>query len=223
MALVLPELSDEFLERLSVCAMFHADSVTRLQWLTKPLRMQAKYPSGSGLAWIRVLIESEDGVHGHFHAEIWKEVYFQELVPYKTVEIAKLVEQVEKLLGQEADMGISADFCVELDRIAKRGIISTLLGVSTQTCGAELMLTGAKMVVDGDLFSSVNWEYDEEDEVVNAEISADTVRVIDERYLEDAVQLMNQGLACFVLETEESGVQDGVEDTVRPKKFKANA
>jgi hypothetical protein len=80
-------------------------------------------------------------------------------------------------------------------------MIEALLGVSTGSCGSDLLLRGARFAIHGDDgFTDVSWTLDESTDLVMATIYAERDDELDAEYIDRAVKFMQAGVRCFILE-----------------------
>ncbi|MCH8047681.1 MAG: hypothetical protein IID44_28640 [Planctomycetes bacterium] len=148
---------------------------------------------------MRLLIHKEgDGTHGHLHFDVARDDHFEEISVLNTVELETLLEYTEHFIGQEVQLSPSARFRIPIADIPKLGIVSTLLGVTTQACGAEMSLVGAALSISDETFDYVRWSRDGDN--VTAYLEADTETIVDDQYLTNIESLMIGGFDCFVLE-----------------------
>lgn len=202
MNISLPAFEDDFLNELMVCATFHTDSPSQLK-SDESVRLQSKYTISEGTAWLRILLDSEDGTHGHLHFDIGRDSVYDELQSLETVDVSEVHKLVERFTDQAVDMVLSAEYSIPLDQLPARGMIRTLFEVGTESCGAYLSVDGASMSIDDDLFTKIRWYYNEKKDCIEVTLVARKESVIDDKYLEDVVELMRNGVECFIFETSE--------------------
>jgi len=216
MNLLPPDFRDEMLQEATVCGYFHADASSRLDGLPTHTLLQSSYESG-GKVWIRLIIDKEDdGVHGHVHCDIGRDGVYEQHGEFQIVTLEQLAEVFARFNGQQVDLDVTAHFMIPRKALPRRGIVSSLLGVGTETCGARLQLDGASFTIASDCFTSLRWEADEDVEYVCAQLKAKMASIINESYLCSAVASMVDDIACFVLETEED-VQRHVDSMRQPE------
>lgn len=211
MELSLPDLGQLHIEELHLCGYFGGDDEFLSRWTTDGVNLQSRYPTKNGDISIRLVIEAEIGedAYGHIHFDISKTPDgFASLHEFDIVPIDDLFKQLEPLKGHEVFASIAADFVFSIGDLPRRGMIRTVLGVSTESCGSQLSLTGAEMAIDGDLFRQLKWKLSENDWLVETQLYADTETKIGRDYISDAAELMRQGVGRFVLETEEGLVKN---------------
>lgn len=210
MDLTLPDLFELGIEALHLCAYFDGDDEFLSRWTTDEVNLESSYPTKNGEIFIRLVVEAEIGEdgHGHIHFDIAKTSDdFADLDEFDVVPIDDLFKQLEPLKGREVFASIAADFVVAVSDLPHRGMIRTILGVSTESCGSQLSLSGAEMSIHGDLFQRLKWRCSDDDGIIEAQLYADTETEIGEDYISSAAKLMRQGVECFVLETEEGLVK----------------
>ncbi len=206
MDLSLPDLEQLGIEELHLCAYFGGDDAFLSRWMTDGVQLQSSYSTGNGDVGIRLVIEADgsgDDAYGHMHFDLKKTSEFTGVQKFDCVPISELVDHLEPLKGHEVFASIAADFVLPVDTLPSRGMIRTILGVSTESCGSQLSLTGAEMSIDGDLFQRLQWNFIEEGEFIDAKLYAETEADVGDDYIANAAQLMRQGVECFVLESEE--------------------
>jgi hypothetical protein len=207
MDLLLPDFKDERLRELVACAWVHCDGQSPVAF--DKIRMQSRYGSDSGFAWARLLLEPDDDEgHTHLHFNIGREKDYREVRDVQKVDAVELGKQIDRFSGRTANLALMAKYAVDLDDLSGRGLISGLRGISTESCGSQLVLDGASMsIVDNsDGFTRLRWDYSEdkdsgEADLVTVRLSAEIEGLIGPRYLLDAIDLMKMGFECFVLDT----------------------
>lgn len=211
MEISLPDLDELGIEELHLCAYFGGEDEFLSRWITDEVTLQSIYSTKNGDVCIRLVIQAELGedTHGHIHLDLAKSSDdFASLDAFDLVPIDDLFKQIEPLKGHKVFASIAAGFVFSVEDLPIRGMIRTMLGVSTQSCGSQLSLTGAEMSIDGDLFQRLKWKLSDDDELVEAQLYADTETALASDYISSAARLMRQGVECFVLETEEGLVKN---------------
>ncbi len=208
MSLEFPEFGDELLQRFSVCARFNVDSGSRLDGL--PERTLSKTAHGglgnSFSAWLAVDVDATNSyAHAHFDFERVsgpEKATTENFVLKSNDEIGALIAP---FFGQAATIELSGEYLVPFDALPEHGIIATLRGVGTESCGSSMLLDGASMAIDGDLFYKLKWNFDYESDSVCASLFATSESAISDKYLVELADLMRSGLNCFVFEDPDSG------------------
>ena len=203
MTLILPDFSDPWLTELSVCALFESAEPLATEQRLLQVRMEVDEDA----VWIRMCSESEDGIHGHLHVDVGRERVFSGHPRYDTVSVEDIQEVVATHFGQMVSLKPSAEFDVPRGLIPEQGMLNTLLGLSTETCGAQMTLDAAGMTISDSPFTRLRWDFDETDDTVHVDIYAATEVELSESYLLDAAEFMRDGIDCFVLESGEPNEQ----------------
>lgn len=204
MALAFPDFDDQLLEQFTACANFHADDASRLTGIGR-IGLQAQVNASGGPIWIRLVCEPDDeGVHGHVHFDIGREFIYEEVKSLTTVTPEELADAASRFFGQTMDVRFIATYSIMVEVLPRHGLISALLGIETESCGHCLALDGASMSIVGDLFTRLRWDLDEETDAVEVELTADTQTEYTTNYLPALIDVMRDGLECFVLETGEA-------------------
>jgi hypothetical protein len=200
MPLHLPDFRQEYLSGITACAWFHASKDYSSDF--RMVKAWSKYVAGDTNVVIGLIIDSDDGIHYHLHLEIDRESSGRKPPPVFTeLLIDDLKKQVEVFFGEDSDIYWDARFAIPRDTLPKHGMIQTLLGVNTESCGADLDLTGSKFAIRGDIFTEVEWDWDEGTDCIHAKIGATTETVIGDQYLTNAADFLGTGMECFVLES----------------------
>ncbi len=210
MDLTLPDLEQLGIEELHLCAFFGGEDEFLSRWKTDPVELQSSYKTDTGEVGIRLVIEAEgsgDDAHGHLHIDLNNTAEFTGLRELDRVQLRELIDQLANLKGHTVFASIAADFILGIDELPRHGMIRTILGVSTESCGSQLSLTGSEMSIDGDLFRRLTWTLIEDDDLIDAKLYANTETEIGDDYVNSAARLMRQGVECFVLESEERPVK----------------
>jgi hypothetical protein len=200
MDLLLPDMKDEHLQEMVVCAWVHCDGHPET---FEKVQVQSRYPTANGFGWARLLLEPDDDHgHAHLHFNICREDDCREVRSIPAVEASELGHLINRFSGRTANIALMGRYCADFGELSERGMICGLRGVSTESCGAQLVLDGASMsIVDHDFFTRLKWDYADDDDAVIVRLWAEIECSIEPRYLIDAVELMRNGLDCFVLET----------------------
>ncbi|MCH8216356.1 MAG: hypothetical protein IH892_06245, partial [Planctomycetes bacterium] len=170
-----------------------------------------------GAAWLRLLLDLEDGKPGHFHFDIGRDSVYGEQKSLEIVDINEVHKLVDRFAGLDVRIALSAEYSIPLNQLPERGMISTLLGVETESCGVNLSVDGASMSIEDDVFTRIRWFYNKNKKCIEANLEAQTESEIDDEYLEDAVELMRVGLECFIFETSEDLRYDTKTDETKAK------
>ena len=202
MTVCLPDFRDELLYELSACACACREDNKGVGWPEKgDTYLESGYSGHDHPAWIRLILDANDGEHCHFHVEVSREK-FDASSWFKSTSEGELVAAIEKLRGLTLDATLIAKYRVPMDSIPRRGIMRSLLGVSTQACGAEMFLSGATMDVESDLFRRITWQLSDTDrDQVNVKVEAQSASTVGDDYLTRFVEVMRDGLDCFVFES----------------------
>jgi hypothetical protein len=116
-------------------------------------------------------------------------------------EVDDLKERLAPLNGLDAFAFTAARYAVPLASLPRRGMINTLLGVSTGSCGYELELQGSKFALQGDpLYTEMQWSLDEESGCVSGDLEGETETEINDDFLLEITSVLQNGIECFVLE-----------------------
>jgi hypothetical protein len=208
--LELPDLH-EYLERATFCAnveLQKANVPKDSQYLESSFILtDGKYShdNPSSPTTIRLIFSGyedvEENVHYHFDFERTPGDVPES---FDKVDILKVIEVPSVIEGALAHVYLSADFAIPLDECPARGMIPTLLGVETKSCGYDMSLSGAEMAIDGgDVFTKLKWSLNDDTNCINAHIEGFTVTEISSKYLVNLANLMDDGLHCFILETQD--------------------
>lgn len=205
MNLAVPELQEFRLEQLSVCAFFDGDNDFLSIWEKDEVGVYLSRDTSYGEYVVRMVIQAETGEfsHGHLHFDIGRPESFDNYQSLEQVSQDQLNEHLAQLEEIDLDVHIGSESLLPRDELPQRGMIKTLLGVSTESCGSRLVMTGSTMEIEGDLFRLLRWNFREETGMIDAKLSAETETTLDDAYLIHAASLMREGVECFVLETEE--------------------
>jgi hypothetical protein len=201
MPLHLPDFRQEYLTGLTACAWIcpdrdHGDIASR------KIMVRSEYRAGNVDALITLQVDSGANQHIHVHVEIERKGSGREpVVHYDSLPVDELKAIIEGLLDEYAEVYWDGRFSVPRSVLPKFGMLESLLGVSTESCGAGLELQGSKFAIRGDTFTEMIWNWDEDTDCIRATISAETKGPIGEKYLVQAVDTLQDGMNCFVLET----------------------
>lgn len=152
--------------------------------------------------WIRLVVQAPGGSHLHLHVEISREEMDR---IFQVVDLRDLLGVIENFMGTQVYGSVTAKYSVPIERLPRRGILCSLLGISAEACGSEMILTGATMDIEGDPFNRLVWQVDDENEdKVSVTLEADAEFEVEEGYLVKLSQVMREGVDCFVYESQEN-------------------
>lgn len=221
MNLIFPDFSDVALVEFGVCAIFAADPPSRLDGLPKRSLLQTRYEVDGSSVWARVAVDV-NGDRGHVHFDFGRDGRYSQRDDFELKTAQEIGTFLRPFEGQVARVELNAEYAVDFESLPQHGIIATLCGVSTESCGSTMALDGASMAIDGDQFYRMRWTRDYEDDTVCAELFASSECEINERYLVDLAETMQDGLCCFVFENSETqsgtGNDSGSDDGTVQKK-----
>lgn len=206
MPLHLPDFRQEYLSGLTACCWLHGkrEHPGLLDLDFRSTRVCSEYKAGEVDAVISLCVDSQDGTHFHVHIEINRKDPEKSFPSYFTplpVDSLKLL--IEDFLGEDAEVYWDGKFAVPRKHLPKHGMLEALLGVTTESCGTDLELQGSKFAIRGEVFTDMEWSWDEETDCIDATISAETTGEVTEDYLVKAADILQGGMNCFVLESAE--------------------
>lgn len=209
----LPDFRDESLQSLSACAIFHAERSDLISLVADcGKEFESEFDSDGAKAWIRLVVEAFDDNHGHLHIDVGRRSVF-DFSDRDKGDLHGIQERISRFNGQEVDVCVTGQFEVNVDDLPKRGLVSSLRRISTESCGAELRLTGAEMeIVNDDEFTGVKWSPGPDADTLTVEIDARATAVVGDDYLLNLVRLMHTGLECFILEAQKDSGEHAIPD-----------
>ena len=208
MPVYLPDFRQEFLFGISFCTMVHVDDPGQLGEL--PLEAYAKYKARDGvdallIVRIECIDEDEDEcLHFHFHVDVDRVETSRRTGGLQQLGVDELKARMEPLFGESVSAFIDARYEVSRSLLPNRGMIQTLLGVSTKSHGTELELRGSRFALDGDTYTELDWGLDEDTGCIRGTISAETETDLGEDFLRQIADVLQEGVELFVLETRKS-------------------
>ncbi len=198
--------------------MVHVDDVDPMG---APWKAFARYQGAGGAAELVFVVqvdkwddedESEKGcAHFHFHVNIDRAEDAKATDGIDELPVDELKERLEPFMGCAFHAYIDAQYEVELDDIPPHGMIQTLMGVSTDSDGSEMELTGAKFAISSDIYSELTWTVDEVTGLVSGKISGELGAALDGNFLRQVFDAMESGVRRFVLETPDGGKTHGAD------------
>ena len=200
MLLSLPSLSENRLDSLFVCAAFEADDLLT-EWLRSEGEIHARVRYGDNCVCMLACEILDDGKF-HLHFDLATDKHFSKSESLKDYTAEELSNSLEKIAGRTICATIGAYFSVKRDAIPKWGMLSSLLDVTTESCGANLSLTGAKMAIEDPVFRRISWNLADDFETLCLSIEAVEESIVDDAYLSNAVAIATRGLDCFVFESD---------------------
>ncbi|HEY5316039.1 MAG TPA: hypothetical protein VIK18_26160 [Pirellulales bacterium] len=207
MPTILPEFSDSRLRRFAVCASIVDSTVISRYRDHEPVDMDAQNADGQ---WYHVRIgyraatkELPEDIH--LHIDGVRSFRPSKAAPTTTLE--KVVAFVDGFLGVDARLWVKGAYEIPKDALPREGIIQALTGIKTTAGGKGIVLSGARMTFEDRAapFSQLEWTIN--GDVADVTLVANSDAVISESYLCDAVSLLTDGIARFVVEGAE--VTDG--------------
>ena len=220
MSIHLPDFRQDFLYSISVCTLLHVDDASVLGEL--PFAAYAEYRiADDAEAIFAVDIEREErddaGKHFHLHINVCKKDSASLHGSPTQLDIDSLKAIFNPLQGQLLAAYIDGNFSIPRSDLPRHGMIATLLGLSTRSCGSEMEVRGATFAMYGDTFTDLNWKHNEKEDCVYGYLAGDIDIPLDDDLLTNINSLLHDGIYCFVLERNESDVHQHV-DSTRPKK-----
>lgn len=201
MPLHLPDFRQESIHGLTFCSLIHRDTEDH-NLGELPLHAFAKYDAGGIPAILFVILEKadDDDMHYHFHVNVDRQESARDTSRYVEMNVDDLKDRVEVLFGDNVAAYIDVRYLVPRSKLPRGGMIETLLGVSTHSCGSELELRGSRFAIDGDPFTEMDWRLDDESDCIRGTLAGETETIIGEDFLIQIIDLLDEGIECFVLE-----------------------
>jgi len=201
---ILPELHDDELVHVALCAMMDVSSLPELRkWFTSHRGERvAAFSNQAGMPrFVRRSIGFFDDKTAHFHLECAVGSMFPKL-PKETGTLDEALASAPAFAGHPFVQSTMGRFQVAQSKLPAKGMISILLGASSVAGSRELRIRGCKCDVVGvGPFTQVEWSISK-DKIVSVEISAVQSGEVGDRALLDVESLHRQGLGSLILETD---------------------
>jgi hypothetical protein len=180
-------------ESFRACGLLKEPDKKLVKWLHAQPEMTVRYGSGESSRYVYARFMGEDD-RGLCHIDVATRDFFGEETPKTTHKIAELTAALSRLEGSTINVDIDGYFGLPRKSIRPSIFYSlpeTKVGdVSIETVGVALAVRGAPIY-------SINW-YLKGKEEVRVVLSARKEVVIGERYLEDCLELVENGFMTFV-------------------------
>jgi hypothetical protein len=147
--------------------------------------------------------------HYHLHFNLDLEDYAAELSDFREAQLDELKAGVLPLFGRMASVGVIGHFSIPLSELPKRGMIQALLGVEAPAASWKLNLSGARFMVEGDTFTEVSWDVDDDWECINGKIEGFLQIEIGDETLTHIADLLEKGINQLLVERPEGEKSHG--------------
>jgi hypothetical protein len=216
MPIQLPDFQNSRLYALYAVAFFDLSDSSLSRFIkrldNKKEKREARYETALGMARIQVAVDQkqkeanalleqmgEMSVQIELESELAQPIYLMP-PPHGIDDVQDLVN---KLHGEKIHGGIGGAFSIPVNQLPDRGAVRLMLEVSTKIGKGDILLKGAQFLVQNyDPYQEVSWWSGQRGGETNlfVSIGARNVTVVEDDYLENAVQVLTRGLRELVLE-----------------------
>jgi len=162
--------------------------------------------------WLALDLEEWEDSKVHLHVEVsclepktaLKEGFSGDDFVKAITKCAEFIAQEQQSDDDNVFVQARAQLSIRRADLPSDGMISTVLGVTGESCGSLTRVTAATIRVEDDAIRRIEVKYDEDADSVMAQLWAICQVEIDDDYLATLAELMEVGAECFVYERSSS-------------------
>ena len=187
------------------CIIFDEEIEELMVWVQSHQKRSVSHFQEDGEdRWLSLALDAcDDEDHVHFHVEIAR-IDLRNSKDEQLCDHNELLTLIDDFLEQAAEIEAVAQmrgrFRIARRDIPENGIIGSLLSFKKKSCGAPFALKGAKLEVDHEWFTTLDFNYDDESEEVRAQLWGIAGMELDHEYLKELLEIMATGADCFIFE-----------------------
>jgi hypothetical protein len=208
----IPQILDLEINWLAVCAPIPFSSLPSI--LKKEKKGSDKEAIYDGEHWIHLdtdTVKKDSKNHIHFHIDVVrKPPLWNPKKPRKpNSTLQKIIEAITPFEGMLLNVYVRCDFLISRDTLPKRGLASSILGLSTRIMNAKLNFIGAEMSIqEAPPYNEISWGLiSEEEDYITAKIEFRQQQVkFDDNYLVKLAEIAREGIDRFLLERKKENV-----------------
>jgi hypothetical protein len=155
--------------------------------------------------------------HHHLHFNLDIESHAGEVSEFPETPLSELKDRSLLLFGRKASASIIGYFSIPLSELPKRGVVNALLGVEAPASGWQLSLNGARFLVEGDTFTELSWDVDEDLQCIKGTIEGEIEVTINDDVLTQLADFFEDGIYRLLVERTEGEKSHAKSQAVRRK------
>jgi hypothetical protein len=197
MPITLPDFKNSHCTWITACAELPTVSKELSKWMRNEKPMIAPYKIGGGKGYCRVTFGG--GTGKHLHIDLARASAFPNEMKKKAKNtIGQIQKRVERFMGKEAEVGLTAGFEVSLDELPEGGMIRSL-SFETKMGNVSVKMSGAKFIIQGAPIQEILW-HARPDKTIVIKLDAESVKVrVSENYLPEFLSILETSFNVFIL------------------------
>jgi len=203
MAIEIPKFEKTYGVMLRACGKLKGQtSKVKAQSEKKKTRV-ARYRSENKTVFIRSWLHAKGGLYLHVDCALGKVFSTRPKVTHKKAEVLEIIEAVR---GFEIEAGIIGQFEVPLTKLPETGLVRAL-STEHRINDMSVKLTGAAVSLTGTPVKNMNWAMYKrgKTEMVLVKIEGEITTRVDDKYLSESWNWINEQFLLLVLGRRESG------------------
>ncbi len=203
MAIELPKFENTYGVMLTACGQLkgQASKIKALCERKKP--RVARYRSATGTAFVRSRLVTKGGLYLHVDCVQGKVILTKPKVTHKKTEVLEIIEAVR---GLEIEADIIARFEVPIAKLPETGLVRAL-STERRISDMSVKLKGAAVSITGTPIKNIEWGIHEKKkkQVVHERMQAERVVKVDDKYLSESWNWIDEQFLLFVLGRRKDG------------------
>lgn len=195
MPVILPKFEKTHCRTMTVCGLLATEDKKLLAQLATPVDLCARYNPSGLVRYIHVGFGGRRGKHLHIDVAVREN--FGDSPPTAKDKIADVRKALERVKGQEIDTGISGLFHLPLGDLPD--FIQTTLQVEAQVEEISIKTSGGRFAIRGAPIHAIFWWMSTDASHVCVELKARRKTQIQDSYLRDSLDLLEQGYKALLL------------------------
>lgn len=203
MAIELPKFEKTYGVMLTACGQLkgRTSKIKALCERKKP--RVARYRSATGTAFVRSRLVNKGGLYLHVDCVQGKVLSTKPKVTHKKTEVLEIIEAVR---GLEIEAGIIGRFEVPLAKLPETGLVRAL-STERRISDMSVKLKGAAVSLTGTPIKNIYWDIQgkKEKQMVRVRMQAERVVNVDDKYLSESWNWIEEQFLLFVLGRRKDG------------------